>query len=140
MTTFYARELLGTIETANSGLDLIRSIYAIVYHNNDDEQKVLLGSLAKGTRILRQVHMSLCKSIGVPGGLEYEDAKVETLPDNLKVVLETMDLVQASIFAAAKNPFLHDMRKMRQEAAMEQIYSAVLLLEGLIEVIERPRR
>lgn len=139
MTAIYVRELNGVIEFTSRGLDLIDAIYEIIHFDNGkDTKKVLLGSLSKGTRSLRVAHSKLCAAIGDTNGLDPDDANVKSVPNHTEVSSETRDLVRASVFAAAKNPFLHDMRPARQEAAVEQIRSTALILEGLIEFLEMP--
>ncbi len=140
MTLIRANAMRGAEKDLDSGLAMIRAAYNIIYQCSREDGEPLLNSIRAGTRLLRSVHMRLCEAIGDDDdSLNYDDAKTPTsLATSLKRINEMMHVAEVSVKAAALSPFLMDSRAVRQNAAVEQVRSAAMILGNLIEIIEDP--
>ena len=136
MTAINPNALLGAEKDLAAGLSLIHSVYNVVYTCDENDGSSLLGTLKAGTRLLRAVHVRLCNAIGDEGG--WTEAIVNGLPSRLDAVLEQLDVADVSVRAAILSPFLLAADEVRQEAAVEQMRSASIILKNAIEHIEKP--
>lgn len=137
MTAIKPNALLGAENDLTNAVSLIHSVYGVIYVCTHDDGPSLLGALTAGARLLRGVHTRLCDAIDEEG-LDYTEAKVNGLPRQSAAVLEQLDIANVSIRAAILNPFLMAIDEVRQEAAVEQIRSAALILKNVIDHIENP--
>lgn len=139
MTAIKVDVLRGTKEHLVKGVALIRAVYDVIYLIGAKNASTMLGTLEAGTSLLRCAHFNLCCAIGDgTGGLAYDDAHVDRLPRQRNLVLEQLDMADVSVRAAVINPFLMVTNTVCQEAAVEQIRSAAIILKNIIGHIESP--
>lgn len=122
-----------------NGVSLIKSVYAVIYTADRSDGPAMLVTLKAGTTLLRNVHFQLCNMIiDEDEGLIFTKANVKGLPKQINGVLEQLDIAAISVHAAIVSPFLRVMDEVRQEAAVEQVRSAAIILKNAIEHVETP--
>ena len=139
MTAIKTSALRGAENDIDNAVALIKAVYNVIYTVDREDGPALLATLKAGTRLLRLVHFRLCDAIGEGGeGLMYTKAEVNGVPSRRGAIFEQLDIAAVTVLAAAKSPFLLAADDVRQEAAVEQMRSAAIILKNVIEHVENP--
>ena len=138
MTAVNVNAFRGAEEDMAKGVALIRAVYDVVYSVDPEDGPALLSTLKAGTRLLRGVHGRLCDAIGDKKNMCIKKASVASLPSRLDAVLGQLDLAAVSVSAAVNSQIIMVIDKVRQEAAVEQVRSAAIVLKNVIEHVETP--
>ena len=139
MTAIKPNALRGIEDRLAKGISLIRSIYEVVYVCDREHGPALFTTLSLGTKYLRHIHNDLCVAVGDAEPIMTAESTVEGL-FRTDVILEQLNLIDVSVRAAVLNPFLLAVDEVRQEAAVEQLRTAAIILDCTIKLIENPNQ
>ncbi len=135
MTAIYPNKLQGIEKSLKEGFDIIEALYAVGSLGWNDDGKSFFVVMAMGTRILRWVQFRLAETVG-DEGMDHSTSTVNGMFGRNDVMYEQFEIAKASVLAAVFNPFNLAADDVRQEAAVEQIRSASIILKHTIELIE----